>query len=385
MNRLPHIGIVSPEFPPDLGGVENYALGYVRALADLGYPVTVFTRRHPEGEIDLPGVQIRPELKLRRVLDRKLLETPGIDAWHAMNAAYSWIAEETEKPVVVSVHGNDFLRAYHPVTAPALYRIGPFWRWEGQLRRIEKPWRADTTDKLRRWLPKAACILTNSRYTERVLVEKIPACRGKTLPALVGVDPFFLDSPLSDIPRHRPPHLISVTRLSEPRKNIHRVLEALAELRQFDFQYTVVGDGDERPKLEALTKTLGLEEQVTFTGSLNRKALRQKLGQSDLFILTSSVLPTSHEGFGLVYLEAAACGVPSLAARLAGAAEAVSEGESGFFVDAPETESIAAALTSFLSGETRFERESCREFARGFSWERVVEKALPFYAGSAKL
>ncbi|GAB4366749.1 MAG: glycosyltransferase family 4 protein [Methylohalobius crimeensis] len=377
--KRPHIGIVSPEFPPDLGGVENYALGYVRALADLGYPVTVFTRRHPEGEIDLPAVQIRPELKLRRVLDRKLLETPGIDAWHAMNAAYGWMAEETEKPVVVSVHGNDFLHAYQPITAPAFYRFGPLWRWEGRLRRMEKAWRKDTTSKLRRWLPQADCILTNSRYTERVLVERIPACRGKTLPALVGVDPFFLSLPLSDTPRHRPPRLISVTRLSEPRKNIHRVLEALAGLRQFDFQYTVVGDGDERPRLEALTKTLGLGEQVAFTGSLSREDLREQLRQADLFILTSSILPTSHEGFGLVYLEAAACGVPSLAARLAGAAEAVAEGESGFFVDAPETPAIASALKAFLNGEIHFERSTCREFARGFSWERVVEKALPFY------
>ncbi|MBN2701968.1 MAG: glycosyltransferase family 4 protein [Methylothermaceae bacterium] len=384
--KRPHIGIVSPEFPPDLGGVENYALGYVRALADLGYPVTVFTRRHPEGEIDLPGVSIRPELKLRRVLDRTLLKTPGIDAWHAMNAAYSWIVEETEKPVVVSVHGNDFLRAYQPVTAPAFYRFGPLWRWEGRLRRMEKPWRTDTTAQLRRWLPKAACILTNSRYTERVLVEKIPACRGKTLPALVGVDPFFLSLPLSDTPRHRPPRLISVTRLSEPRKNIHRVLEALAQLQsRYDFQYTIVGDGRERSALERLSLDRGLAKQVLFTGSLSREALGERLRHADLFILTSSILPTSHEGFGLVYLEAAACGVPSLAARAAGAAEAVAENTSGFFVETPETDAIAEALGSFLGGEIHFEREPCREFARRFTWRQVVKKALPFYIGSARL
>lgn len=377
--KCPHIGILAPEFPPDIGGVENYALGYVQALAGMGYPVTVFTKRHPQGEISLPKVEIRPVLKLRRVLDRTLIEASSIAAWHAMNAAYGWIAEETEKPVVISVHGNDFLRAYLPVTAPAIYRFGPLWRLEGPLRCLERAWRADTTANIRRWLPKACAILANSRYTERVLLEKIPACRGKTVPALVGVDPFFFELPLDPKARHRPLRLVSVTRLSEPRKNVHRVILALAKLKSYDFHYTIIGDGSARPELEKLAAKLGIEGKVSFPGSLPLQALRERLAHSDLFILTPTVLPTSHEGFGLVYLEAAACGVPSLAARLAGAAEAVAEEESGFFVESPTTEAIAAAVESFLLGKIRFERERCREFARQFTWEGVVKRAIPFY------
>ncbi len=375
----PHIGVVSPEFPPDIGGVENYACGYVRALAALGFPVTVFTRRHPRGEITLPGVTVRPVLKLRRVLDRRMLEDPAIDVWHPMNAAYAWIAEESDKPVVVSVHGNDFLRAYHPVTAPAPYRFGPLWRFEGPLRRLERAWRDHTTRRIRRWLPRARAILTNSRYTERVLVEKIPACRGKTVAAMVGVDPFFLEAPLAPEARHAPPRLVTVGRLSEPRKNVDRVLEALAVLRGHDFTYTVVGDGPDRPRLERLAGELGLADRVRFTGALPRAELRRTLGEADLFVLTASILPHSHEGFGLVYLEAAACGTPSLAARLAGAAEAVAEGKSGFFVETPEPRAIAAALKRFLSGDVNFDRARCRAFARRFTWEKVVERTLPFY------
>jgi len=375
----PHIGVVSPEFPPDIGGVENYACGYVRALAALGFPVTVFTCRHPHGEIDLPGITVRPVLKLRRVLDRHILDDPDIDAWHSMNAAYAWIAEESRKPVVVSVHGNDFLRAYFPTSAPALYRFGPLWRLEDKLRSLERHWRDHTTRRIRNWLPKAAAILTNSLYTEWVLLEKIPACRGKTVPALVGVDPFFLEPPLAEAERHHPPRLVTVGRLSEPRKNVDRVLEALAGLLGHDFTYTVVGDGPDRPRLERLAGEPGLADRVRFTGALPRAELRRILGEADLFVLTASVLPHSHEGFGLVYLEAAACGVPSLAARLAGAAEAVAEGESGFFVENPEPEELTAALKRFLNGEIDFSREQCRTFAQKFTWEKVVERALPFY------
>jgi phosphatidylinositol alpha-1,6-mannosyltransferase len=378
--KLPHLGILSPEFPPDIGGVENYALGYVKALVELGYPVTVFTRRHPQGEIELPGVEICPSLKLRRALDREILASPQIDAWHAMNAAYAWIALETAKPVVVSVHGNDFLHAYYPLTAPALYRFGPLWRWEGPLRRLERAWRGHTTAKLRLWLPKARAILTNSVYTEKVLLRKIPACQGKTVAAKVGVDPFFFELPLARAERHTPVRLITVARLSEPRKNVHLVLHALSTLKAHDFHYTIVGDGPLRQELERLAIALGLEGRVSFTGSLGRTELRALLAGSDLMILTAAVLPTSHEGFGLVYLEAAACGVPSLAARLGGAAEAVAEGESGFFIETPNTEAIAAALSAFLQGKRRFSRTCCREFAKRFTWEQVVKKALAFYA-----
>ncbi len=381
---LPHIGIVSPEFPPDIGGVENYAFGYTQALAAMGYPVTVFTCEHASGEASIPGVHIRPELKLRRALDRQVLDDPAIDAWHAMNATYAWLAEESSKPVVVSVHGNDFLGPYCPILAPALYRFGPLWRWESSLRRLEKLfdgyWKNSTAAKLQSWLPKADLILTNSLYTEKVLVEKIPGCRGKTVAALVGVDPFFLEVPINNLAQQDPVRLLSITRLAEPRKNIHKVLEALATLQaDYNFHYTVIGDGYAKKELEALAQKLGLAERVDFTGSLSRQALREKLTESKLFVLTSSVLPTSHEGFGLVYLEAAACGVPSLAVEQAGAAEAVKSGLSGFFTATADTIAITEALRDFVSGKQKFDPTQCRQFAEQFTWASVVEKALPIY------
>ncbi|MEZ0148375.1 MAG: glycosyltransferase family 4 protein [Candidatus Reddybacter sp.] len=382
---LPHIGIVSPEFPPDIGGVENYAYGYVKALATMGYPVTVFTKAHINGEVSIPGVKIRPELKLRRALDRRLIDNSNIDAWHAMNATYAWITEESDKPIVVSVHGNDFLGPYCPVLAPAIYRFGPLWRWEVTLRRFEKrfenQWKKLTEARLQRWLPKADRILTNSLYTEKVLMEKIPDCKGKTMPALVGIDPFFLQTDINSSAHQGPTRLLSITRLAEPRKNIHRVLNALAKLKaDYEFHYTVIGDGHAKSELEELSKKLGLSDRVDFTGSLPRQELRQRLTEADLFILTSSVLPTSHEGFGLVYLEAAACGVPSLAVEQAGAAEAVLPGVSGFFIPTADTTVISEALRGFLSGKQSFDRGLCRQFAERFSWSNVVEKAIPIYS-----
>ena len=69
----------------------------------------------------------------------------------------------------------------------------------------------------------------------------------------------------------------------------------------------------------------------------------------------------------------------SLAARLAGAAEAVEEGTSGVFVDEPTIENLAEALGRFLRGEIRFDRQACRNFAHRFTWRKVVDHALQYY------
>ena len=96
-------------------------------------------------------------------------------------------------------------------------------------------------------------------------------------------------------------------------------------------------------------------------------------------VLASSIISGSHEGFGIVYLEAAASGVPSLAARLAGAAEAIDEGRSGMYVEEPTVEALAGALDKFLDGRSQFDAESCRDFARRFTWAKVVDHCLPYY------
>jgi phosphatidylinositol alpha-1,6-mannosyltransferase len=188
----------------------------------------------------------------------------------------------------------------------------------------------------------------------------------------------FFDVPRA--PKNKTPQMLTVCRLSEPRKNIDLVLHALAALKdRFEFEYVVAGEGGLRPELERQTNSLGLGERVRFVGRVSDAELRNLYAQADLFVLTASIVPGSHEGFGIVYLEAAASGVPSLAARLAGAAEAVAEVRSGFFVDTPDIASIRDALDHYLSGDIRFDADTCRDFARGFGWERVADMCEAAY------
>ena len=375
-----HIGIVTSEFPPDIGGVETYAAEFAIALVILGYEVTVFVHTHHTIELSIPGVTLCPVLKFCRRLDRDILQRYAVDAWHVMNAAHSWLALETDKPVVVSIHGNDFLNPYPLTGTPVLASWGPLWRCARILAPLDR-WlgRKLTPAYMREALPKAQIILANSHYTEQVFLENFPECVGKTLVAQVGVGDNFLAISLDD-KNNLIPQLLTVSRLSEPRKNVDRVIEALSQLStQFDFRYTIIGDGSFKPQLEMLVKNLGLEDKVKLLGRQSTDNVIAAMRLADLFILPSSTLPDSHEGFGIVYLEAAACGTPSLATRQAGAVEAISDGESGFFVEEPTVENIKNALQQFLQGDMNFNSQTCRHFAERFTWQRVVEKALPYY------
>ena len=158
-----------------------------------------------------------------------------------------------------------------------------------------------------------------SRYSEAAFLDRYPQCRGRTSVPYVGVSV----PPVPVASKHRDPsapwEVVTVCRLADARKNVDVVLCTLALLKsRFSFHYTVIGDGYLRPGFEHLVGELGLTDRVRFTGRVSDEELRRSLAKSDLFVLPSGISQTSFEGFGIVYLEANAHGVPVLAAQCGG-------------------------------------------------------------------
>lgn len=373
------VNVVSPEFPPDFGGVETYAYEFAKELHRRGHQVTVFTIRHEAGEVSIPGIEVLPVLTMRRNVDRRSLAGFEADVWHAMTAGYAWLALEG-KPTVVSVHGNDFLWPRGHMAQPSVQGLPFLWRFSGFDPAWLKPfWAWRTRRLLARSMPRARRIIANSAFTGKEFLLRHPGCADRMTVAYVGVAEKFFG--VQRAPAHGGPRrLLTVCRLSEPRKNVDVVLRALAELAgDHEFEYTVIGDGHRRAQLEQLASSLGLADRVRFRGRVGDEELLQAYAEADLFVLTASILPGSHEGFGIVYLEAAASGLPSLAARQAGAAEAVEEGVSGMFVEQPDVESVRAALRSFLEDSWSFDAKACRQFASQFRWPHIVDAVEPYY------
>jgi phosphatidylinositol alpha-1,6-mannosyltransferase len=138
--------------------------------------------------------------------------------------------------------------------------------------------------------------------------------------------------------------LLTVSRLDsrEGYKGHDRVIRLLPALsdKQSGLVYLIAGIGEDRPRLEALAREQGVAEKVRFLGKVPVNDLPDLYRAADLF-----VLPSTGEGFGIVYLEAMACGTPALGLRAGGAPDALGDGELGWCVEPDQLcEAIAAAL-----------------------------------------
>lgn len=142
--------------------------------------------------------------------------------------------------------------------------------------------------------------------------------------------------------------LMSLARLSahERYKGIDEVLQAMPELigREPAVTYLVMGDGDDRARLEAKAAQLGVGDRVVFTGFVNEEEKADHLRLADVF-----VLPGRGEGFGVVYLEALACGVPVVGSLLDGSREALRDGELGELADPTDPGSVRDCIVRALA------------------------------------
>ena len=149
--------------------------------------------------------------------------------------------------------------------------------------------------------------------------------------------------------------ILSVSRLVE-RKGQDQVIRALPSVlvKVPQAEYWIVGEGPMRPSLERLAQELGLEEKVQFLGVLNSEQLVPMYNQCDVFAMPSKECQDSGhvEGFGIVFLEANACGKPVIGGRSGGMPEAIEEGKSGLLVDPENSRELADALTRLLTDST---------------------------------
>jgi glycosyltransferase involved in cell wall biosynthesis len=265
--------------------------------------------------------------------------------------------------VVAAVRRRPLVSTWHEVWGPAYWRdyLGPVGGRIGAL--VE---RAAVT------LPDR--IICPSRMTGRRVVTDLGYRR------TVFLLPNGVDARLADaVPRtDREVDVVFVGRLI-PDKNVDLLLRALARLAAdgCPVRGLVVGDGPERRRLEQLRSELGLDSSVTFTGSL--------VGSGDVLSAMKAakvlVLPSTREGFGMVVLEANACGVPviTVSSPSNAAAELIHHGRNGWVVP-PDVDALADAVRDAVSTPAP---AGVAAHVADYSWERLADRyALrALYAG----
>ncbi|MDM9379616.1 glycosyltransferase [Chlorogloeopsis sp. ULAP01] len=145
------------------------------------------------------------------------------------------------------------------------------------------------------------------------------------------------------------PVILTVARLacSDRYKGYDQVIRALPQIRQQipNIHYLLVGKGEDRPRIEQLVQSLNLQEHVTLAGFIPDEELVAHYNLCDVF-----AMPSKREGFGIVYLEALACGKPALGGNQDGAIDALCQGELGALVDPDDVNAIAQTLIHILQG-----------------------------------
>jgi len=167
------------------------------------------------------------------------------------------------------------------------------------------------------------------------------------------------------------------------RKGHDIVLRALARVlkEKQDVHYIMVGDGNGRPQLEALAAELGLTSHVEFAGRQMGDDLVRYFQTCDIYVHTPKVVDLKFEGFGIVYLEASACGKPIVATDAGGIRDAVLDGETGLVAPDGDVAGVADRILKLCSDRLLREKlgERGRQYARENDWVSVAEQYQKLY------
>jgi phosphatidylinositol alpha-1,6-mannosyltransferase len=231
-------------------------------------------------------------------------------------------------------------------------------------------------------------VIANSEFTRRELLK-----------LGVAADRITLIYPGVDVARFRPGGVqadlraglglsgsqklvLSVGRLSR-RKGFDQTIRAIARLRAegIDVHYVIIGIGEDRDYLQRIARECSAEAAVHLLGHVAPEDLPRWYAAADVFAMPNRSINGDNEGFGMVFLEAAACGKPAIAGVDGGTGDAVLDGITGCRVNGASLDDVSAALRRLLTDADlaqRFGRNGRERALDQFSWERVAAATRQF-------
>jgi phosphatidylinositol alpha-1,6-mannosyltransferase len=226
-------------------------------------------------------------------------------------------------------------------------------------------------------------VIANSENTRKILATTYSGIESVSIHPGVDVKRFSQVRDLREVYRTGcgwPPQTVVVLTLArmEPRKNHAMVIRAVAKLRADGVPVALIcgGDGPERKALEALVSELHVAPWVKFMGSIAEEDKPTIFSSADIFAMPSISVGAMIEGFGIVFLEAAAAGLPTVCGNSGGQGEAVLNGKSGFAVDGESLEAVASAIKRLADSSDlrRTFGDAGRIWAAENDWEILGDK-----------
>ncbi len=336
-------------------------------LRDRGHDVTILLQKP---EPSFPVAQIAGLPSPLFLLSYPLLLPVAIwRIWRAIRAVKPDLVHVLTEPYALPltlVPG----RGPWVLTACGTYSVLPFFSrpWAGLWRRACR----DTRH-----------VLAISSYTKRRVLEDSGPLR-PVLEPKTSVYTLGIEWPATQPARaaHPEKRLLFVGGVKE-RKGVREIVEACGAFRRMSdvpFLLEIIGfipDNAYTGALRERVSALGLEREVAFRGHVSARELLQAYADADLFLMLSIAEGVHFEGYGLVFLEANAFGVPVIGPDGSGCTDVIAPGKSGYLVNPRDPEAVAAAMHKALSGSV--DPEACRQWAREHSVARQAEETEALY------
>lgn len=378
------ICLITKMYPPRTGGGATYAYELANALGELGHEVDVYTQAVSDEDESVethPNVDVTRITKARplvvfstlyfSIACRLRIDFEGYDVIHgtlmpASTIAFGpWFLDGLDAPLVLTSHGTSYDEArsvdpdgfadylfryfFHPVNVAMDAVSG---RFADHIIAVSDHTREQLRDLY--------------RFDEAKLTTVPPGIDTERFQPMQEIHPAVDESKRT---------ILVVSRL-DPRKGIDKAIRAFAQLDRDDTELLIGGTGRLEASLRELAAELGVADRVRFLGFVPKEELPTLYSAADLF-----VLPSEYEGFGIVFMEAMACGTPVIGTDVGGVPTAIDEGETGYLMPKDGVKQLAERTGEILYDPGAYDRlaSNAREWAEAHDWNTIAVRVEDVY------
>lgn len=351
MSDVKKILMVTQCYPPTIGGIETLMQGLTDALSYAGHLCCVFadgkeasTRQVTYFAGPKPLRNRKKQKAVLHTLSERQYDAIFCDTWKSLGV----LPVQADIPVICLAHGAELSHDFAPVKK----------------------------EKIVEAFKKATYVVANSTFTVRQAAYYCP--RYKIRLITPGIQYLCKPDKVFDTGTQKP--VITTLCRLEPRKGVDKLIAAMPDVlgKYTNAQLIIAGDGTDRKRLTDLAKNL--PNNIVFLGGVTEAEKSALLHQTDVFAMPVRQEKTSIEGFGLVYLEAGLCGVPSLAGKAGGASNAVIDGKTGYLCDGSNQLDVTQKLLALLAVDKSYWQKSLEIFTQQSLWSKKINAYLDLLA-----
>jgi phosphatidylinositol alpha-1,6-mannosyltransferase len=370
LNRKPRpLFILTHEFHPQKGGIATFTEEMALSCSQRGFDVEVWAPKNGGALTDKPWPFKVRRLDMKGTQDLSCLMTTSREIIEKRRDLRNAIVYLPEPGPISAMLYLQFFKAFKPGKLYLTFHGSEILNYHGKIHHRML---------LKKLIGKADRVSAVSTYTHRLLVSHFPEASHKTVLTPCALRSDFVGTTHRKVPVKDKVIILTVGRL-HPRKGqtfILKSLQLLPEHLKPKIEFWMVGIGkhtDYQKEIQSLVKKSDIT--VKMLGQLDDTRLREVYEQADIFAMTSTHYKKSIEGFGLVYLEASAHGLPVVASHIGGVSDAVAHNKTGLLVDPGNKPALAKAFTQLIENpELRTSMgDAGRMWVGKYRWDKSVE------------